>query len=102
MQGKLIRGLSIYKYHKEFHIRWLLGRLEIYLGAYYNYHKNRKAGYCAKKAEVHRQVAEIYHKHNGIDGYCGIMMRLVSCIQKVWMILPGIVITVSKTAKHLQ
>ena len=59
-------------------------------------------GYCAKKAEVHRQIAEICHKHNGIDGYGGIMMRLVSCIQKVWMILPGIVITVSKTAKHLQ
>lgn len=44
-------------------------RLEIYPNAYYNYHKNRKAGYCAQKLEVHRQIAEIYHSHNGIDGY---------------------------------
>ena len=44
-------------------------RLEIYPNAYYNYRKNRKAGYCAKKSEVHRQIAEIYHSHNGIDGY---------------------------------
>ncbi len=57
------------QYHREFGIRWLLRRLEIYPNAYYNYRKNRKAGYCAKKSEVHRQIAEIYHSHNGVDGY---------------------------------
>ena len=49
--------------------RWLLGRLGLCPNAYYNYLKLRKEGYLAHKAEVHAQIQEIYHSHNGVDGY---------------------------------
>ena len=52
-----------------FGLRWLLRRLEICPNAYYNYRKHRKADYYANKAEVHAQIQEIYHIHNGVDGY---------------------------------
>lgn len=29
----------------------------------------RKADYYARKAEVQAQIQEIYHSHNGVDGY---------------------------------
>lgn len=57
------------QYHKEFGVRWLLRRLGIYPNAYYNYRKHRKTGYYAKKAKVLDQIREIYHHHNGVDGY---------------------------------
>ena len=41
----------------------------MYPNAYYNYLKHRKADYLAHKAEVHAQIQEIYHSHNGVDGY---------------------------------
>ncbi len=50
-------------------MRWLLRRLGIYPNAYYNYLKHRKADYYAKKAEAQDKIAEIYHAHNGVDGY---------------------------------
>ena len=31
--------------------------------------KHRKASYYAKKAEVQKKIEEIYHRHNGVDGY---------------------------------
>ena len=37
--------------------------------AYYNYLKNRKAGYRKHKAEIQAEITDIYHKHNGVDGY---------------------------------
>lgn len=46
-----------------------MGRLKICPNAYYNYRKHRKADYCAKKAEVQEQIRNIYHSHNGVDGY---------------------------------
>ena len=52
-----------------FGLRWLLRGLEICPNAYYNYRKHRKADYYANKAEVHAQIQEIYHIHNGVDGY---------------------------------
>ena len=52
-----------------FGLRWLLRRLEICPNAYYNYRKHRKADCYANKAEVHAQIQEIYHIHNGVDGY---------------------------------
>ena len=52
-----------------FGLRWLLRRLEICPNAYYNYRKHRKADYYAHKSEVHAQIQEIYHAHNGVDGY---------------------------------
>ena len=57
------------QYHEEFGVRWLLRRLGISPNAYYNYRKHRKADYYAQKAEVQEQIKEIYHSHNGVDGY---------------------------------
>ena len=56
-------------YHGEFGIRWLLRRLSICPNAYYNYRKHRKSDHYAKKSEVLAQIEEIYHSHNGVDGY---------------------------------
>ncbi len=50
-------------------MRWLLRRLGILPNAYYNYRKHRKDSYNAKKAEALEQIREIYHSHNGVDGY---------------------------------
>ena len=70
MQRKSIRGLPfIEQYHELFGLRWLLRRLNICPNAYYNYRKHRKADYYAQKAEVLAQIQEIYHSHNGVDGY---------------------------------
>ena len=56
--------------HKEeFGVRWLLRRLELWPNAYYNYRKHRKADYYAQKAEIQEQIRNIYHSHNGVDGY---------------------------------
>ncbi len=57
------------QYHEEFGVRWLLRRLGICPNAYYNYRKHRKADYYAQKAEVRKKIEDIYHKHNGVDGY---------------------------------
>lgn len=35
----------------------------------YNFLKNRKADYCTQKQEVLEEITEIYHEHNGVDGY---------------------------------
>ena len=59
----------IEQHHEEFGIRWLLRRLGVCPNAYYNYRKNRKASYHAQKAEVQKQIGEIYYSHNGVDGY---------------------------------
>ena len=37
--------------------------------AYYNYRKHRKAAYYTQKSKVQAQIREIYHEHNGVDGY---------------------------------
>ena len=64
------------QHHKEFGIRWLLRRLGICPNAYYNYRKHRKADYYAKKALVQEQLQDIYHSHNGVDGYRSITVYL--------------------------
>lgn len=70
MQRKSLEAYRfIEQYHNEFGIRWLLGRLDICPNAYYNYRKHRKADYYTLKAEVQAQIQEIYHSHNGVDGY---------------------------------
>lgn len=72
--GILYKGnrLEAYRFiddHKEeFGIRWLLRRLAICPNAYYNYRKHRKADYYAQK-KVQEQIRDIYHRHNGVDGY---------------------------------
>jgi len=49
--------------------RWLLAQLKIYPNGYYNYWKHRKADYYAHKSKILAQIEEIYHEHNGVDGY---------------------------------
>ena len=44
-------------------------RLGICPNAYYNYRKHRKADYYTQKSEVLSQIEDIYHSHNGVDGY---------------------------------
>ena len=41
----------------------------IFPNSYYNYLKHRKANYFERKAQVYDQIQEIYHLHNGVDGY---------------------------------
>ncbi len=59
----------IHKYGDFFGVRWLLKRLNIYPNAYYNFLKNRKAGYYTKKQETLDMIEHIYHEHNGVDGH---------------------------------
>ena len=44
-------------------------KLGICPNAYYNFLKDKKSAYRAKKQRVLRELATIYHEHNGIDGY---------------------------------
>ena len=57
------------QHHEEFGIHWLLRRLGICPNAYYNYRKHRKADYYTQKEKVKEKIKEIYHNHNGVDGY---------------------------------
>ena len=50
-------------------MRWLLRRLHIVPNAYYNFLKNRKSDYYAHKQKIKEMIQEIYHEHNGVDGY---------------------------------
>lgn len=59
----------IQKYGDFFGVRWLLKRPSIYPNAYYNFLKNRKAGYHAQKQETLQMIEQICHEHNGVDGY---------------------------------
>ena len=52
-----------------FGVRWLLHRLDIDPNAYYNDRKHRKAACREEKQRIKKQIEEIYHKHNGVDGY---------------------------------
>lgn len=47
----------------------MLNRCNVYPNAYYNFLKNRKAKYHLEKQHILAQIEEIYHSHNGIDGY---------------------------------
>ena len=44
-------------------------RLHIYPNAYYNFLKNKKAAYHARKEKILIEIGHIYHAHNGVDGY---------------------------------
>ncbi len=59
----------IQTYHKTFGVRWLLRRMGICPNAYYNFLKNRKAGYRREKEKALTQIRNIYHAHGGVDGY---------------------------------
>ena len=55
--------------HSIFGLRWLLQRFSICPNAYYNYLKHRKSVYHAQKSKVQDKIIELYHAHNGVDGY---------------------------------
>ena len=59
----------IEKHQRHFGTRWLLKRMGIYPNAYYNYRKQTKAAYYAKKNEICRKIKGIYHEFGGILGY---------------------------------
>ena len=65
------------EYHELFGVRWLLRRLHIYSNAYYNYKKHRKAAYMEKKEQVLNAIKDMYHSHNGVDGYRQMTVYLV-------------------------
>lgn len=50
-------------------MRWLLKKFKIVPNAYYNFLKNRKAEYYAKKQATLTSIKDIYHEHNGVIGY---------------------------------
>ena len=58
-------------------LRWLLRRLGIFPNVYYNYLKDRKAGYRRKKAKLLTCITETYHERKGIPGY-----RLMAALLK--------------------
>ena len=44
-------------------------RLNILPNAYYNFLKNRKSEYHNRKDKIKNEIVDIYHSHNGTDGY---------------------------------
>ena len=52
-----------------FGLRWLLNKLRIFPNAYYNFLRNRKKAYRERKTKILALIEEIYHSHNGVDGY---------------------------------
>ena len=50
-------------------LRWLLRRLGIFPNAYYNYLKDRKAGYRRNKSKILTGITETYHERKSIPGY---------------------------------
>lgn len=61
--------MFIDRFAPEFGTVWLLRRFGIHPNAYYNYRKGRKAGYRKRRADICRQIAEIYHSRLGVLGY---------------------------------
>ena len=58
----------IEKHNKNFGTRWLLRRMGIFPNAYYNYLKQNKVAYRAKRSEIYREIKDIYHEFGGILG----------------------------------
>lgn len=52
-----------------FGLRWLLEKCNVYPNAFYNFLKQRKAKHRLEKSHILAQIEEIYHSHNGVDGY---------------------------------
>ena len=59
----------IQQYGHKYGVRWLLKRLNILPNAYYNFLKNRKSEYHKRKEKIKHEIVDIYHSHNGTDGY---------------------------------
>ena len=50
-------------------LRWLLKKFEVFPNGYYNYLRDRKAGYRQQKERLLNSITETYHKRKGISGY---------------------------------
>lgn len=55
--------------HKEFGLRWLFRRFNISPNAYYNFLKDRKSNYRARKQRIYDEINEIYHETEGRLGH---------------------------------
>lgn len=73
--GILCKGnpVELYTFIKEnkgtFGLRWLLDKFRIFPNSYYNFLRNRKKAYRERKTKLLALIEEIYHAHNGVDGY---------------------------------
>ena len=47
----------------------MLRRMDIYPNAFYNYLKEKKSEYLARKADVHHEIKTLYHETGGILGH---------------------------------
>ncbi len=61
---------------KAFGVNWLLKRFHIYPNAYYNFLKNRKAGYRLRKERIYNEISQIYHDNSGVPGYRSVRVFL--------------------------
>jgi transposase InsO family protein len=59
----------IEQHQEKFGLRWLLRRMSVLPNSYYNYLKQAKDDYQAKKESVYRQIKRIYHETGGILGH---------------------------------
>ena len=55
--------------HHEFGVRWLLKKFNLSPNTYYNFLKNKKSYYYAKKQAICDEICQIYHYNNGIIGH---------------------------------
>ena len=67
--------------------------MKIYPNAYYNYKKDKKAGYRVKKKETQDKMLEIYHEYSGNPGYR--MMR-------IYLLRAGISLSDTTVLKYMQ
>ncbi len=62
--------------YKIFGLRWLLRKFELSPNAYYNFQRNRKSAYHAKKQSVQEEIKKIYHETSGIVGHRNVKIFL--------------------------
>ena len=77
-EGNRLEAYRFIQQHGDkYGIRWLMRRLNISLNAYYNFPKNRKEKYHEYKNKIKQEIIDIYHSHNGTDGYRTVRAYLV-------------------------
>ncbi|NBH14481.1 hypothetical protein D3Z36_09925 [Lachnospiraceae bacterium] len=65
----------------------------IYPNAYYNYRKDRIAGYYARKEQIKDKILTIYHEYSGNPGY-----RMI----RVYLLQANISLSNTTTLKYMQ
>lgn len=85
--------LMVYRFikanHTEFGLRWLFRRFKISPNGYYNFLKQRKFNYDAKKQAIYDEIKKVYHNCNGVIGHRNV---------KIFLKRRGI--NISKTTAH--